>query len=570
MGTKTLTREESKKESDYLRKVGSMTLQSDNKNNEEIMKKAGAPKSIIKTTSKKQRITDDRKGETHQTKVRFNHIIKYKLVYKDKSEQPMNNAKKTGGAVWDDQEQEGEKHKESNDSNSGQPEQTRKKPNMKKQDRETQKLNCETETGNRKQPCNNKQKHKRRIRKKKTNKLRILYSNVNGIKDKVASLETTTEALEIDIVAIAETKQKPPRLQGFGKWRSTERKGRAGGGVGVCAKESISNKLTKVTNLEQDDNNQDVVWTELTKTKNKKFYIGCYYGKQEKENENEIRREFQLLSSQISMLKTRGEIMLATDANAKLEIKDGKYQQELSRNGKYLKELTEEHNLIVVSLNSKTGKWTRKPRTTTEKESIIDYVLMTPELAKQVTEISIDEAGAYRIKGQKETDHNTIIVELNIDIPIEKKKIKRWDLNNKEGWKKYNQELRTKYEQQKPKTQAKLQELITETMKKTVGMKTITLGGNKVKETEEIKELRREKNEKKALYERALKNNRQDVPDIQRAYFQDYFKLLEAIELNKKEKNKEKNTKLRKTWSSQDPSLLEKESRDRKGNARRL
>ena len=81
---------------------------------------------------------------------------------------------------------------------------------------------------------------------------------------------------------------------------------------------------------------------------------------------------------------------------------------------------------------------------------------MTPGLAKQVTEITVDESGVNRIKGQKETDHNTIIVELNIDIPIERKKIKRWNLNNKEGWKKYNEELRTKYEQQKPKTQAKL------------------------------------------------------------------------------------------------------------------
>ena len=80
---------------------------------------------------------------------------------------------------------------------------------------------------------------------------------------------------------------------------------------------------------------------------------------------------------------------------------------------------------------------------------------MTPGLAKQVTEITVDESGVNRIKGQKETDHNTIIVELNIDIPIERKKIKRWNLNNKEGWKKYNEELRTKYEQQKPKTQAK-------------------------------------------------------------------------------------------------------------------
>ena len=137
---------------------------------------------------------------------------------------------------------------------------------------------------------------------------------------------------------------------------------------------------------------------------------------------------------------------------------------------------------------------------------------MTPGLAKQVTEITVDESGVNRIKGQKETDHNTIIVELNIDIPIERKKIKRWNLNNKEGWKKYNEELRTKYEQQKPKTQAK--------HKKTVGMKTITIGGNKGKETEEIKELRKTRNENKGTYEKALQNNRQAVQELQKALFQ--------------------------------------------------
>ncbi len=48
---------------------------------------------------------------------------------------------------------------------------------------------------------------------------------------------------------------------------------------------------------------------------------------------------------------------------------------------------------------------------------------MTPGLAKQVTEITVDESGVNRIKGQKETDHNTIIVELNIDITL------AWTLN---------------------------------------------------------------------------------------------------------------------------------------------
>ena len=51
-------------------------------------------------------------------------------------------------------------------------------------------------------------------------------------------------------------------------------------------------------------------------------------------------------------------------------------------------------------------------------------------------------------------------------------------------------------------------------------MKTITIGGNKGKETEEIKELRKKKNENKATYQKALQNNRQAVQELQKALFQ--------------------------------------------------
>ena len=77
--------------------------------------------------------------------------------------------------------------------------------------------------------------------------------------------------------------------------------------------------------------------------------------------------------------------------------------------------------------------WTRQNRNIPEEKSIIDYVITTESMATHINEVIIDEQGTHRIKGKKESDHNTIMVEFNTNIIKEEKTIKRWKLNNTTG-----------------------------------------------------------------------------------------------------------------------------------------
>ena len=388
---------------------------------------------------------------------------------------------------------------------------------------------------------------KKRNRKKgksknKIKNLRIMYVNVNGIKDKVISLQSTAAAYDAHIIAVTETKQIPPQLKGYGKWKSKERKNKGGGGVAIAARSDINAKITKIDNLEDDD--QDVVWVELKKSQKESLFIGTYYGKQEKHSREEVQKEYEQLNTQINMLKPKGEIILTGDFNAKLKINEGEYVQELSPNGKHLQNIIEMNQLEPVSLTSKSGKWTRQNRHKIEEKSIIDYVLTTKSLAEQINEITVDECGTHRIKGKKETDHNTIMLDVNMEIIKENKLIKRWKLNNKEGWKNYNEELQKEYQENEPKSQEELQNLIKKVMKKTIGQVTIKIRNNKMKEKDRIKELRKLKNNTKKEYEHAIKSARENIPEKQQKYFVAQKKLKEEIEKAQKEITKKKLEKL--------------------------
>ena len=85
------------------------------------------------------------------------------------------------------------------------------------------------------------------------------------------------------------------------------------------------------------------------------------------------------------------------------------------------------------------------------------------------------------MKGRKESDHNTILMEINTNYKKETKTVKRWKLDNTDGWKEFNQQIKLHCEQNEPQTQEILQILIKKIMMNTVGQRTITIGKNKPK-----------------------------------------------------------------------------------------
>ena len=365
-----------------------------------------------------------------------------------------------------------------------------------------------------------------------------MYTNLDGIRGKVKNLQETALSLQAGAVVVTETKQVPPRLKGYGKWRSKERTTKGGGGVAICVREHLDSRITKRNDLEDEE--QDVVWVDMKLGPKEKIMIGGYYGKQEKENAEVIDREYSQLDTQLSKLEREGECILSGDFNAKLQINEENYKQDMSNSGKRLKKLKEKHRLEHVSLKSDTGKWTWENRANKEQKSIIDYVFMTPKIAKNVKKVKVDEEGIYRIKGKSKTDHNTILVEVELNIQKEKKQVKRWNINNKEGWEKFNNEFKRRYRNGNPKTSKEIQKLITSTMRYTIGQTTITIGDNRRKETEKIRQLRKERKQARKEFEAALKDNRDQIEGKLKNIFEKQEELLQEIEKELKNETKKK------------------------------
>ena len=339
---------------------------------------------------------------------------------------------------------------------------------------------------------------------------------------------------------MTETKQIPPRLKGFGKWRSKERTTKGGGGVAICFKQYLDSRVTKREDLEEEE--QDVVWVDLKTSQKEKLIFGAYYGKQEKEIAEVIQREYSQLDTQLTKLEKEGECVLCGDLNAKLKIDEPNHKQEVSKSGKILTKLKDKHQLQHVSLQSEPGKWTWENRANKDQKSIIDYVFMTPRIAENVKYVNVDEEAIHRIKGKSKTDHNTIIVEFEIKMTKETKRIKKWNLKNKEGWEKYNEEFKRRYKNNKPKNYKEMNKLITSTMRYTIGQTNIMVGDKRTKETEKIKQMRKQMKVARKEFNHAIKKDREQIEQKMKNYYDKQEEL--GIEIQK-EKQKQTEQKLK-------------------------
>ena len=86
--------------------------------------------------------------------------------------------------------------------------------------------------------------------------------------------------------------------------------------------------------------------------------------------------------------------------NAKLQVNHTHVKQEESRNEKILKEIIKENSLHPINLDATQGMWTRQNRKKKEEKSIIDYVLVTEQIKKNITEMIVDKEGQLRTRGK--------------------------------------------------------------------------------------------------------------------------------------------------------------------------
>ena len=136
------------------------------------------------------------------------------------------------------------------------------------------------------------------------------------------------------------------------------------------------------------------------------------------------------------------EVILGGDFNAKLEIDSKEGNPKHSRNGRQLQQMMENTGLQEVSTNPDTGMWTRVNSKNTNKNSVIDYILTTPTIAKNKLTMIIDQTWEQRVKGKQETDHNTMILTTKTNKPRCPTSIEPWKINNEEGWKRFNGEMK--------------------------------------------------------------------------------------------------------------------------------
>ena len=226
-----------------------------------------------------------------------------------------------------------------------------------------------------------------------------------------------------------------------------------------------------------------------------------------------------------------------------MKVKVEDYEQKESANGKHLQRLIKDNNLEAINTREDVIKSTRQNRNKKEEKSVIDYIIVTPMVAQNTEEIIIDDIGTYRIKGRKESDHNTILMETKLRITKDNKKITRWRLTNQEGWKKYNKVLKEINKNDKPTTQDQLQNNMIKAMKRTIGQITISLNGTKSKESDKIKQLREGKKAAKKLYNEAIKTNKNRITALQQ-YITAQKTLRQEIEEAHKKSVKEKLEKM--------------------------
>ena len=111
--------------------------------------------------------------------------------------------------------------------------------------------------------------------------------------------------------------------------------------------------------------------------------------------------------------------------------------------------MIDETDLRVISTEASIGNWTRVKRKDTNEKSIIDYVIMTDNIASTTKYLKIDEIGTHRLKGKAETDHNTMVIELDLIYTNKIHTETIYNTKNKKKWNEFQKELAKSYKEER-------------------------------------------------------------------------------------------------------------------------
>ena len=247
----------------------------------------------------------------------------------------------------------------------------------------------------------------------------------------------------------------------------------------------------------------EIIWIKINTTKTPTF-LGAYYGPQEKIDNDTVYREYQEIRTTLTRLQEQGDVMLIGDFNAKLNINTPKYKQQQTRNGALLQEIIENTNITPLNTKEEHIHWTRENRTNQTEKSIIDYVIVDQQLENSIRNLKVDNTNHLTLKGTKPTDHNTITLELRKNTHKQQQTTKKiWAKGNANTWNEFNRAMQINNAD--IRSYDELEKKITNSLRNTIGIITIKGNGRK-KETEETKQLRKNKKTARKELDKAIKN----------------------------------------------------------------
>ena len=270
---------------------------------------------------------------------------------------------------------------------------------------------------------------------KKTQKWSLLYANARGIKSKMPCIKNVFAEKKPDIALFTETHlsdDKGMNVDGY-TWFGKARKTGKGGGVGIFVK----NEKKSVVAPHYTQRDLEITWVSINRNTNSPLFVGVYYGKQETTcNKATINDEMVRLTEEILEMQREGEVIICMDANAKV----GLMGEEISRNGGLISAVFEECEMNIINGTEKCeGLVTRQNRKKKTEQSAIDLVVTSYQAQEWVTKMIIDESGDFVMSGKNESDHNTILIDIEISHVPKQKQERRtvWNVNASEE--KYDQ-----------------------------------------------------------------------------------------------------------------------------------
>ena len=231
----------------------------------------------------------------------------------------------------------------------------------------------------------------------------MFTDNANGMKRKVESLLSHIKHLEIGVFTIQETryvKRGNVKVADFDIFEAIRKK--EGGGTMIGVHRSLKPTLIQEYS---DDFELLVVEIEIDKTK---VCVMSGYGPQETWTVDKIMPFFTALEEEVTKAELAGRsVIISCDANSKM---GPKYIQgdpnPMSENGRILEGIINRHALIVANgiTEKRTGVITRQRFTKEyEEKSVIDLVMLSPDLAVNMDKIIIDEEKNFTLESFTKT-----------------------------------------------------------------------------------------------------------------------------------------------------------------------